>query len=56
MPYCLAGQIVKLQIVLIKKLDLEILDSGSFAADHNFHRRVRGVVAYEGHLGREKIQ
>lgn len=56
MPHCLAGQIVKLQIGLIKKLDLEILDSGSFAADHHFHRRVGGVVAYEGHLGREKVQ
>lgn len=51
MPHCLAGQIVKLQIGLIKKLDLEISDSGSFAADHHL---VGGVVAYEGHLGRGK--
>lgn len=54
MPHCLAGQIVKLQIELIKKLDLEILDSSSFAADCHFHRRAGGVVAYEGHLGREE--
>lgn len=56
MPHCLAGQIVKLQIGLIKKLDLEMLDSGSFATDHHFHKRVEGVVAYEGHLGREKVK
>ena len=56
MPHCLAGQIVKLHIRLIKNLDLEILDSGSFAADHHCHRRVGGVVACERHLGREKVQ
>lgn len=54
MPHCLAGQIVKLQIGLIKKLDLEILDPVLFAVDHHFHRRVGGVVACEGHLGRGK--
>lgn len=56
MPHCLAGQIVKLQIGLIEKLELEISDSGSFAADRHFHRKAGSVVAYEGHLGREKVQ
>lgn len=56
MPHCLAGQIVKLQIGLIKKLDLKILGFSLFAADCDFHKGVEGVVAYEGHLGREKVQ
>lgn len=38
MPHCLAGQIVKLQIGLIKKLVLGILDSGSSADDRRFQR------------------
>lgn len=56
MPHCLAGQIVKLQIGLIKKLDLEILVFSLFAADHHFHKIVEGAVAYGGHLGGEKVQ
>lgn len=50
MPHCPAGQIVKLQIGLIKKLDLEIL----VTADHHFCKRV--LWPMEGHLGREKVQ
>lgn len=38
MPHCLAGQIVKLQIGLIQKLDLGVLDSGSSADDRHFQR------------------
>lgn len=56
MPHCLAEQVVKLQIGLMEKLGLEVLDAGSFAAERHFHRRVGGVVAYEGHLGREKVR
>lgn len=43
MPHCLAGQIVKLQIGLIQKLDLGVLDSGSSAAIVIFRGGGRGL-------------
>lgn len=54
MPHCLAGQMVKLQIGLIKKLDLKILVFSLFAADHHFHKRVRVLWLMKGIWGEKK--
>lgn len=54
MPHCLAGQIVRLQIGLIKKLDLKILVFSLFAADHHSRKRVGVLWPMKGIWGEKK--